>query len=115
MDEPDDAELAAEFGPLLRQELTELEEVSEQTGADRAPVTLDQQSVGRLSRMDAMQMQAMAGATERRRAQRRARIEAALARIDEGEFGWCAKCGGFIGMGRLRADAASPLCVDCAE
>lgn len=49
MDEPDDAELAAEFGPLLRQELTDLEEVSEQTGADRAPVTLDQQSVGQLA------------------------------------------------------------------
>ena len=55
--------------------------------ADRGPVTLDQESVGRLSRIDAMQVQAMALAQARRRQEKRAAIDAALARIDDGEFG----------------------------
>ena len=45
-------------------------------------VTLDQQSVGRLSRMDAMQQQAMAKANQARQGQMRQRIQAALARMD---------------------------------
>ena len=42
----------------------DLERMSAMSQAARAPVTLDQQSVGRLSRMDAMQQQAMAAAQE---------------------------------------------------
>ena len=45
-------------------------------------VTLDQQAVGRLSRMDALQNQAMAQAQARRRAAERQRIHAALARMN---------------------------------
>lgn len=43
----------------------------------RAPVTLDQESVGRLSRVDAMQVQAMALAQQRRRQSERTAIDAA--------------------------------------
>jgi len=82
---------------------------------DRATVTLDQQSVGRLSRMDAMQRQAMARATERRREGERRRVEAALARIDDGEYGYCIECGEEIAPGRLDADPAVPTCVSCAR
>lgn len=55
----------------------------------RAPVTLDQESVGRLSRIDAMQVQAMALAAQRQRQAERSRIDAALMRIDSGDYGWC--------------------------
>ncbi len=77
-------------------------------------VVLDQQSVGRLSRMDALQQQAMAKATQGRRAQSRARIQAALARIDEGEFGYCTECGEEIPIKRLELDPTVPTCVSCA-
>ncbi len=80
----------------------------------RDPVTLQQDSVGRLSRMDAMQQQAMAQATERRRGQERIRIKAALARIDEGEWGYCATCGEEIAEARLRHDPSVAVCVGCA-
>lgn len=80
----------------------------------RDTVTLDQQSVGRLSRMDAMQQQAMANATHARRQQMRARIAAALARLDEGEFGWCEDCGEPIPRGRLDLDPTLSRCVGCA-
>ncbi len=82
---------------------------------DQATVTLDQQSVGRLSRMDAMQRQAMAQATSRRRAARRQRIDAALARIDDGEFGYCQDCGEEIATGRLDLDPTLAACVSCAN
>ncbi len=82
---------------------------------DQATVTLDQQSVGRLSRMDAMQRQAMAQANARRRAVQRQRIQAAFARMADGEFGYCTECGEEISPGRLEADPTHPMCVSCAR
>lgn len=98
----------------LEEELAALDAADRGTEADRAPVELDQQSVGRLSRMDAMQVQAMAAAQARRRRARRARIRAALARMEEDEFGWCQGCGEAIAEARLELDPATPFCVDCA-
>ncbi len=80
----------------------------------RAPVTLQQDSVGRLSRMDAIQQQAMAQAQERRRVQERVRIKAALGRIDEGEWGYCVSCGEEIADARLANDPSVATCVKCA-
>ena len=82
---------------------------------DRGTVVLDQQSVGRLSRMDAMQRQAMAQATQRRRNARIARLAAALQRIEEGEFGFCQDCGEDIEAARLELDPTVPTCVSCAR
>lgn len=94
--------------------LTELD-AEDRAGADaRAPVTLQQDSVGRLSRMDAMQAQAMAMATQRRRDTERARIAAALERLDEGEWGWCLSCGEEIAPARLANDPSVGTCVRCA-
>ena len=76
-------------------------------------VELDQQAVGRLSRMDALQYQAMAQAQARRRAVERQKIHAALKRIDEGEYGFCTDCGEDIEPKRLSADPATALCLDC--
>ncbi|MEK9904500.1 MAG: TraR/DksA C4-type zinc finger protein [Rhodospirillales bacterium] len=81
----------------------------------REPVELDQTRVGRLSRVDALQGQAMAQEQHRRRQIELARIEAALQRIDQGEYGWCLKCSHPIAVARLEADPAAPLCVDCAS
>ena len=84
------------------------------TTADRAPVELDQQSVGRLSRMDAMQVQAMANAQSGRRRAELRRIEAALGRWREDEYGHCVRCGEEIAIRRLELDPATPQCIDCA-
>lgn len=106
--------LVDRYRPRIERELAELEILQQQTEADRAPVALDQQSVGRLSRMDAMQGQAMAGASERRRAGQVARLRRALARMEDGEYGFCAECGDAIALGRLEADPSHHLCVRCA-
>lgn len=113
-DIPSDSELAARFRPRIEAELAGLAAATESTAADRRPVELDQQSVGRLSRMDAIQGQAMAAAMETRRSARRAMLEAALRRIAQADYGWCLRCGGFIGEGRLSVDPAVTLCVACA-
>ncbi len=114
MNEPTPKDQKALFLTRLEEELRALREASEQTAADRRPVELDQQSVGRLSRMDAMQQQAMASAQETRRSGRGRALEAAIARIEIGEFGWCDECGDFIGLGRLELDPTVMRCRDCA-
>lgn len=78
-------------------------------------VELDQQRQGRLSRMDALQQQAMARAEQGRVVLQRKRIEAALQRIERGVYGDCARCGEPIAEARLKADPAAPLCTACAE
>lgn len=77
-------------------------------------VTLDQQAVGRLSRMDALQNQAMAKALDGRRSTEAQRLRAALARLDAGEYGYCDDCGDRIPDGRLALDLAATRCVSCA-
>ena len=93
----------------------ELEALAATNARDSRVVELDQQSVGRLSRMDAMQGQAMAQETMRRRALELKRIEAALARIEEDEYGWCATCGDEIAAARLDLDPMATLCAGCAR
>ena len=97
----------------LLEEMDELRALSDGSRDSRAPVELDQQSVGRLSRMDAMQQQSMDLAREERRRQRLAMLAAALRRMEEDEFGYCLSCGDDIAAARLVADPAATLCVDC--
>ena len=103
------------YGDLLRGELRALSDAGDQTEAARRPVVLDQQSVGRLSRMDALQGQAMAVAIQGRRDARARAVAAALERLDTGDFGWCDDCGEFIGVKRLDLDPAVLRCVECAR
>ena len=98
----------------LEQERADLRRLAEATEGDAKPVELDQTKVGRLSRMDAMQVQAMAAEAERRRAVEIQRIDAALKRLDEGEYGYCTACGDEISAKRLDSDPAAPLCIACA-
>lgn len=93
----------------------ELEDLSGLSRDARDVVQLDQQSVGRLSRMDAIQGQAMALASERQRAAELARIAAALHRLDTGTYGECLDCGEEIAARRLEIDPAASLCIACAR
>ncbi len=103
-----------DFKARLAARLTALQGASGATAEDRRPVELDQSSVGRLSRMDALQVQAMAQASQRRRTEEMCRIAAALQRIADDEFGWCLRCGEAIAAGRLDADPTATLCIGCA-
>ncbi|MDF2367962.1 TraR/DksA family transcriptional regulator [Sneathiella sp.] len=93
----------------------ELLSVMKASTEGRRPVELDQTRVGRLSRMDALQGQAMAQETERRRKNELQRIDAALSRIETGDYGYCVTCGEEISAKRLALDPSTPLCIDCAN
>ena len=99
--------LTDEFDDLVRQQ--------DATRFARKAVALDQQSVGRLSRMDAMQQQAMAQATQRRRQAEATQIKAALIRIEKDEFGYCENCGIEIDPRRLDVKPTVTTCVSCAR
>lgn len=107
--------VSAQFRARLEAMLADLDEQDSRGRTGQRTVTLDQQSVGRLSRMDAMQHQAMAQATKIRREQQKARIIAALGRIEEGEFGYCLGCGEEIALARLELDPTVPNCLACAK
>jgi len=106
---------AAEARKSLLARRAELMREDEANADARDTVELQQDSVGRLSRMDALQQQAMAQATERRREAERARIDAALERLDEGDWGYCLVCGDKIAEKRLAHDPSMANCIKCAS
>lgn len=109
-------ELSAEkFRTLLLQRQQALSAVSGSGDQAAGVVELDQARVGRLSRMDAMQMQAMSQNAVQRREAELARISAALARLDSGDFGYCLRCDEPIAEKRLEVDPSATLCISCAE
>lgn len=92
-----------------------LHDVAESTREAAQTVELDQTRVGRVSRMDALQAQAMAKESERRRLLALQRIDTALQRIEDGDYGYCLSCDESIMANRLEVDPAAPLCIDCAS
>ena len=106
---------AQAFKKLIMDEIAELEGLSKTSKSGRDPVILDQQSVGRLSRMDAIQQQSMDLAREQRRQQRLDILAAALHRIDADDYGYCLKCDEPIKDTRLKIDPAVTTCVSCAR
>ena len=92
-----------------------LENVAATGDASAEVVQLDQAKVGRLSRMDALQAQAMAQASGQRRTAQLREIDAALRRIDDGCYGDCRSCEEPIDPRRLEADPTARLCIDCAS
>ncbi|WP_342777180.1 TraR/DksA family transcriptional regulator [Shimia litoralis] len=103
------------FQSLIQQHLATLEEENRLGHDGQAIVTLDQQSVGRLSRMDALQSQAMAKAQQSRRDASISALHKALERLSAGEFGYCDTCGDDIARKRLEFDPSVRLCISCAS
>lgn len=103
------------YKELLLAERANIAEMDEISAEARETVTLDQQSVGRLSRMDALQGQAMNNAIAVRRQQAITRIDAALARMSEDEYGYCISCGDEMDEKRLKLDPAVSQCTLCAS
>jgi RNA polymerase-binding transcription factor len=102
------------FRQLLIQRQSDLLQVKATGEGAASVVELDQTKVGRLSRMDAMQAQAMSVETNRRREIELQRIGTALQRLEGDEYGFCVSCGEDIARPRLEVDPSTPVCIDCA-
>jgi len=110
-----DEEQIERFRRQLLQQQQALLGLQETADEAAGTVELDQTSVGRLSRMDALQGQAMSRERDRRRQIELQKIAAALRRIETGDYGDCVRCGEDIAIRRLELDPAAPLCIDCAS
>ena len=96
-----------------RLELLALEQQSNEHAS--CTVKLDQQSVGRLSRMDALQQQAMAKAIDARRENEKRALEEALYRMTQDDYGNCIDCGEAIEFKRLKLKPSVLKCFDCMK
>lgn len=110
MDDLTDAQ-RDELSAYLKRLLKELQAVEIATREGSRPVDLDE-PIGRLSRMDAMQQQAMSAANRRRN---KLRLQLVMAAIDADpdDYGICKKCDDFIGYARLKARPESLFCITC--
>jgi len=110
-------ELTSDQVELLRGELEvlklDLETRLAESAGSAKPVELDQTSVGRVSRMDAIQSQAMAVATRHTLKTTLAQCQGALHAVTRGEYGLCKKCEEPIGIKRLTARPEAPFCLEC--
>jgi len=70
---------------------------------------------GRVSRGDALQQQEMAKAGIARNKQRLIRVNAALQRIENDDYGFCLQCGEDIPTARLEIMPDAELCIPCRE
>ena len=93
-----------------KEELIALLSINEQA---TEVVSLDQAKVGRLSRMDALQQQAMAQANRSQYQQKLRNVQSALTAIKEQNYGYCEECGNPIPIARLEASPESIYCVAC--
>jgi len=101
-----------EIKDQLTELMVELEERLKTTGDQSQPVQLDE-PIGRLSRMDAIQMQQMALAGLTREQQQLVRVRYALSLVDNEDFGGCQSCKAPIGVDRLRFQPEILFCVRC--
>jgi DnaK suppressor protein len=90
----------------------ELETSLAQSRDASQPVDLDD-PIGRLSRVDALQQQSMARASRQRSMQRLDRVQSALRRINDADFGDCLRCDEPIGFARLEATPEVATCLRC--
>ncbi len=103
------------FKTVLEKLKAKLLNITLNSADESATVELDQARFGRLSRMDAIQVQAMNAESMRRRKVELAKIEAAMRRMEEGDYGYCVKCDEGISKERLNVDPSAPMCIDCAN
>ena len=100
---------------MLKQLQSELQEQLQLSKSSTAAVTLDQTLVGRVSRMDAMQQQSVALSTKEKAETRLRKVNIALAAMESGDYGYCARCDEGIGYDRLSAQPEARLCITCQD
>ncbi len=95
-----------------QQEIHDLDKIGDEA---TQTVELDQSRLGRVSRMDALQGQAMSQEVKRRRQIELQKITVALKRMENNEYGYCVKCEEEIKIKRLELDPSALLCIECAN
>ena len=108
-----EADRLAYFRELLEAKVKEAKDYLESSKDSAGVVELDT-SIGRLSRMDAMQSQQMVKELRRRKETELRSIRAAVNRIEKGWYGNCGLCQKPIAEERLEIFPDILTCVNCA-
>jgi DnaK suppressor protein len=104
-----------ELATMLRRLHQQLEAQATALVPATEPVQLDQQSVGRVSRIGAIEQQQMDSARARHGAERLRAVVVALSRVQSGDYGYCQQCDEPIGYARLQARPETGLCLQCQQ
>ena len=91
----------------LNEKIAELKELTKPIAPENA--------IGRVSRMDAINNKSVNEAALRQAEAKLSKLKLAVGRIDDSDFGKCARCGGDIPIGRLMLLPESRMCVRCAS
>ena len=97
----------------LEESLVEIEQYLQKTEESAEAVSPDK-GLGRLSRMEAMQDQQLILEARRRKKMQKIAVQAALQRIENGQFGTCIFCGNAIALDQLEVAPESSTCVNCS-
>ena len=108
-----DVDRLAYFRKRMEELERDIREDMDSNPEDSGVVELDS-SIGRLSRMDALQNQQMALELKRRQENQLLRIENAFKRLAKGQYGLCGKCKKPIEEDRLEVFPDAVTCVRCA-
>ncbi|MDX1646011.1 MAG: hypothetical protein R3304_02610 [Longimicrobiales bacterium] len=97
----------------LGRQLEKLKKSMTITDESLRTVELDQTAVGRLSRMDSLQNQALSAGLREREVARLSLILQALERMRNGDYGICTACGGAVPFERLWVFPEASECAAC--
>lgn len=103
-----------DFHQRLLNAKSDTEAILDQTVGDSKPVDMEL-PIGRLTRIDAIQMQAMAQMNRHQLEIRLKQIDASLQAFAQGTYGICRHCKGPVHLGRLEVLPETPFCVDCQD
>lgn len=103
----------AEFVASLAKLQESLQQQLVSSAEQAQPVILDQQAVGRVSRIDAIQQQHIAIASQQQAKTLLAQVQAALVRVDAGDYGYCQECDELVSLPRLKAQPYARRCLHC--
>ena len=109
MDQAEKEELYGIITEQIESTKEEIEELIELT----KPISLDN-SIGRLSRMDAINNKTINEKALRDKKSTLQKLERAVERYEEDKLGTCIKCGQEIPLGRLRIMPYTTRCVKCS-
>lgn len=110
MTEQQKKEIRLKIEKLIEDSLADIE-VLEQATAPISP----ENSIGRVSRMDAINNKSVAEAALRNKRQKLGKLKMALSNIDKPNFGMCDMCKRSINPARLIFMPESTRCMRCAD
>ena len=100
---------------ILRRRREEILDLQDVRAESAGVVKLDQSQTGRLSRVDALQRQAIALHTQQQAKNELRRLDAAIRRCLDGSYGACQRCLEPIDPRRLDANPTTIHCIECAR